>query len=80
MASHSRKTRDIKLATKKAKKPKFRFLSDAIGELKKAHWPTRQEALRLSLLVLAVCIIVGAILGGLDFGFTKLFTNVFLGG
>jgi preprotein translocase subunit SecE len=79
MASHSRKTRDTKIATKPAKRSRFSFFSEATEELKKVHWPTRQEALRLSLLVLAVCVIAGAILGALDFGFTRLFTDVFLG-
>jgi len=56
-----------------AKKSRFSFFAEVIAELRKAHWPTRQEALRLSLLVLVVCAIVGALLGGLDWVFTKLF-------
>jgi preprotein translocase SecE subunit len=79
MASHSYKTRDARTAVTVAKKSKFDFFGQAVGELKKAHWPTREETLRLSLLVLVVCVAAGAFLGALDFGFTKLFTNVFLG-
>jgi preprotein translocase subunit SecE len=56
-----------------AKKSRFRFFTGVIAELRKAHWPTRQEALRLSILVLIICAIVGAILGALDLAFTKLF-------
>jgi len=51
-----------------------------VAELRKAHWPTKQEALRLSLLVLIVCAIVGAILGALDYGFYRLFADLILGG
>jgi len=59
-----------------AKKSRFSFFPEVIAELRKAHWPTRQEALRLSILVLIVCAIVGGILGALDLGFTKLFLLV----
>ncbi len=61
-----------------AKKSRFSFFTEVVAELRKAHWPTRQETLRLSILVLIVCAIVGAILGALDFAFTKLF--LLLGG
>jgi preprotein translocase subunit SecE len=61
-----------------AKKSRFSFFTEVVAELRKAHWPTRQEALRLSLLVLVVCAIVGAILGALDWVFTQLF--LLLGG
>jgi preprotein translocase subunit SecE len=61
-----------------AKKSRFRFFIEVVAELRKAHWPTRQEALRLSILVLIVCAVVGAILGVLDLAFTRLF--LLLGG
>lgn len=55
------------------KKPsRLRFLVDAYLELKKAHWPSRREAFRLSLLVAAVCLVVGILLGVLDLGFSWL--------
>ena len=61
-----------------AKKSRFSFFAEVVAELRKAHWPTRQEALRLSILVLFVCAIVGGILGALDLAFTRLF--LLLGG
>jgi preprotein translocase subunit SecE len=60
------------------KKSRFSFFAEVVAELRKAHWPTRQEALRLGLLVLAVCVIVGFILYGFDLAFTRLF--LLLGG
>jgi preprotein translocase subunit SecE len=75
MTTHAKKA-GIKSAP--AKKSRLSFFTEVIAELRKAHWPTRQEALRLSLLVLLVCAVVGAILGGLDWVFTKLF--LLLGG
>ena len=80
MASHAKKAKVAKSAAAPAKKSKFRFFGEVVGELRKAHWPTRQEAFRLSLVVLIVCAIVGAILGGLDYGFTRLFSDLLLGG
>ena len=61
-----------------AKKSRFSFFTEVIPELRKAHWPTRQETLRLSVLVLVVCAVVGGILGALDLAFTRLF--LLLGG
>jgi len=74
-------TTHVKKASAKsapAKKSRFSFFAEVVAELRKAHWPTRQEALRLSILVLVVCVVVGAILGGLDWVFTQLF--LLLGG
>ena len=61
-----------------AEKSRFSFFTEVVAELRKAHWPTRQEALRLSILVLVVIVVVGAILGVLDLAFTRLF--LLLGG
>jgi preprotein translocase subunit SecE len=61
-----------------AKKSRFHFFVEVVAELRKAHWPTRQEALRLTGLVLAIIIAVGLILGVLDLAFTRLF--LLLGG
>lgn len=42
-------------------------------ELAKVEWPNRQYVYKATILVFVVSIIVGAFLGGLDLGFTKLF-------
>ncbi|NQT48236.1 MAG: preprotein translocase subunit SecE [Chloroflexi bacterium] len=67
------------MAIKKGRK-RFRFFRDTISELRKVVWPTRQETTRLTLVVLAVCIVVGIILFAIDYGFTELAKKVFLGG
>ena len=67
------------MAAKKGRK-RFRFFRDTISELRKVVWPTRQETTRLTLVVLAVCIVVGIILFAIDYGFTELAKKVFLGG
>jgi preprotein translocase subunit SecE len=67
-------------ATTKRSGPRFKFISETIAELKKVVWLTRREAAYLTALVLLVSITMGVILGVLDFGFTKLVNNVFIGG
>lgn len=48
------------------------FLRQTQDELKKVVWPTRQEVVRLTAVVILVSLIVGMFLGGLDFVFTKV--------
>ena len=39
---------------------------ETLGELRKVSWPTRAEATRLTMLVLLVMVVMGAILGSVD--------------
>lgn len=48
------------------------FLREAFDELKKVTWPTRPEVIRLTVAVLAISVIVGLFLGGLDFILSKI--------
>lgn len=57
---------------------RFRFFGDVIAELKKVVWPTRQEAIRLTIMVLIVCIIIGIFLALADYGFSRLVREVFM--
>ena len=62
-------------------KPKnkiVRFISDTLAEMKKVTWLSRREIVYLTGLVLVVSISVGIILGGLDYGFTKLVEKLLL--
>lgn len=52
------------------------FLQEAYGELKKAHWPTRETALNLTLVVIAVSLVTGLFLSGVDYIFQKLFALI----
>ena len=61
------------------KSSRFRFISETIGELKKVVWLTRREVVYLTLLVLIVAIVAGLVLGAVDYGFTQLVNDVFLG-
>ncbi len=50
-----------------------RFLREVGQELKNVTWPTRQETLRSTIIVIAISVGVGLYIASLDFGFTKLF-------
>jgi preprotein translocase subunit SecE len=62
------------------KKRRFTFFSDIIGELRKVVWPTRQETIRLTLIVIGLCVVMGIVLGAVDYGFSELVAKVLLGG
>ena len=59
-------------AAPKPKNAVANYISETIAELKKVTWLSRRDLLYLSGLVLLVTIVVGVILGGIDFGFSKL--------
>jgi preprotein translocase subunit SecE len=58
----------------------FNYFSEIINELKKVVWLTRREIVYLTGMVLIVTIITGIVLGALDYGFSELVDNVFMGG
>ena len=51
---------------------RFQLIGEVIGELTKVTWPSRQVAGRLTLLVVAVAIAMGILLGLWDFGFAGM--------
>jgi len=54
------------------------FFRETSGELRKVSWPTWPEARQLTLLVLAVMVVMGAILGLTDAG-ARALLNLILG-
>lgn len=54
----------------------FGFLREVLVELNLVKWPTRQEAARLTAIVIAVSLAVGFYIGGLDILFTTLLTRL----
>ncbi len=50
-----------------------RYFRETRVELGKVSWPSRQEAINLTLIVLAVTTGMAIFLGSMDFIFTKLF-------
>ncbi|MCS6774820.1 MAG: preprotein translocase subunit SecE [Anaerolineae bacterium] len=52
------------------------YLRGTAGELRKVHWPTRAEARRLTLVVLAVMFAMAVFLGLFDFLFERLMLEI----
>jgi preprotein translocase subunit SecE len=48
------------------------FLKEVKSEMEKVSWPSKNEAIRLTSIVILASIIMGAFIGGLDLTFTKL--------
>lgn len=48
------------------------FFTEVWAELKKVHWPTRNETYAATVVVLLVTISVAVVLGLVDFGITSL--------
>lgn len=48
------------------------FLRETYDELKQVVWPTRKDVIRLTAIVVAISLIVGLYIGGLDFIFTHI--------
>jgi preprotein translocase subunit SecE len=49
-----------------------RYVRETIGELRKVSWPTRKEATSLTIVVLIVTFTMSALLGLLDFFYSRL--------
>ena len=54
------------------------FLKEVRMEMKKVNWPSRQETLRYTLIVVGASLVVAAFLGGLDYFFTVLLNKFVL--
>ena len=59
-------------ASKKKSNPVIRYLRETRAELKKVTWPTRQEATKLTIIVLIVVAFMSALLGTLDYIFSRV--------
>ena len=49
-----------------------RYYRETVGELKKVVWPTREEAIRLTAIVLAVITVMAIVLGTFDYLVSQL--------
>ena len=56
-----------------------RYFRETVGELRKVTWPTRQEAISLTIVVLIVIALMSTFLGILDFIYARFFVLI-LGG
>lgn len=49
-----------------------RYINDALEELRHVRWPTRQQAIRLSTIVVIFVLGCAAVFGAIDFAFAEL--------
>ena len=56
----------------------FKSVTEVIAELRRVTWPTREETMRLTIMVLAVAVTIGIFLGIVDIVFSRIF-DVILG-
>ena len=54
------------------------FLKEVHLEMRKVNWPTRQQTIRYTLIVVGISAVVAAFLGGLDFIFVTLLNRFIL--
>lgn len=53
------------------------FVKEVITELKKVTWPTRDETVKLTAVVIAISVIVGIFIGSLDYAFVSITSLLF---
>jgi len=56
--------------------PILTYFKATRAEVRKVNWPTRREALRLTMVVLAVTICMALILGALDYLFAQFISFI----
>ena len=52
------------------------YLRESSEELRKVAWPTRQTVIRDTGIVLAACVLLAVVFGGLDFGLSQGFAKL----
>lgn len=57
--------------TKRERTKPRQFVKEVIAELKKVAWPSRQEVVAYSIVVLVSSIIIAALIFGMDYVFTQ---------
>jgi len=60
------------------KRSRFAIVGEVFSELTKVTWPSREDATRLSILVIGVSAAIGLILAAWDLGFSELVERLFL--
>jgi preprotein translocase subunit SecE len=53
-----------------------RYFGETIAELRKVSWPTRKEAMNLTVIVLIVMVTMSFVLGFLDFVYSRVFALI----
>jgi preprotein translocase subunit SecE len=57
--------------------PPRQFVQEIVSELRKTSWPTRQETIRLAIIVFIAIVILTLFVFGIDLGFGSIFDRLF---
>jgi preprotein translocase subunit SecE len=71
MADSKSKKNDNKPVVKKPNKIQ-KWWNETVGELRKVTWPTKEEALKMTKIVVVVVLATAVFLGVVDFVFSRL--------
>ena len=52
------------------------YVMGSLEELTKVVWPTKNQAVRLTIIVLVFCVLIAAFLGAIDYLFSELHSYV----
>ncbi|HEX9797504.1 MAG TPA: preprotein translocase subunit SecE [Anaerolineales bacterium] len=63
-------------ASSRRSNPVSRTIRETVGELRKVSWPTRDEATRLTVMVLGVLLATSLLMGFLDYLFGRMFAYI----
>ncbi|HEX9122988.1 MAG TPA: preprotein translocase subunit SecE [Actinomycetota bacterium] len=76
-AAAAQTTRRAAVQEKRKRTPPRQFLKEVRQELKKVNWPTRQELVAYTIVVLVSVTVLTSFVFGLDFVFSKFVLKVF---
>lgn len=63
---------DFKITMPQFGSSPVKFLKEVRTELKRVIWPSKQDVIKMTTIIVVVSLIVGLFIGVLDFIFTKL--------
>ncbi len=53
-----------------------RYFRESRIELRKVTWPTREQTVNLTLVVVVVCVVIALFLGGIDYVFATVIKDI----
>ncbi|HLD26075.1 MAG TPA: preprotein translocase subunit SecE [Candidatus Andersenbacteria bacterium] len=64
--------KQVKISVMNLPRAAWQFIREAREELKKVSWPDRTTTIRYTIIVVAASLVMGAVVGGIDYIFTLL--------
>ena len=71
------RTRRAATTERRKRTPPAQFLKEVRAELKKVNWPTRQEMIAYTIVVLVAVVFLTSLVFAMDLGFSKAVIKIF---